>query len=520
MTAPAPLGFRGPLPPSKLNLSQYCLEQSAKHHPQKDALVLATQSDLSPVPAEHWSYASLQQRVCQVAATLVGLSMCNGDRVLLRLGNSVDFVTSFFGAVAAGLVPVPCSAMLTASEVAFLADDAAVSLVIGTDDLPMPETTGIQSISAGELRARCDRHPPMAYADTDAEDPAFLIYTSGTSGQPKGVLHAHRSVWGRRPMYHDWYGGICARDTVLHAGAFNWSYTLGVGLMDPWVNGATAVLYNGPRDVEVWPRLITQFGATLFATVPGLYRQILKYCDLTQQPLPSLRHGLCAGEALREPLLAAWQQCTGTSLYEALGMSECSTYVSTHPGMAVRPGSPGKPQTGRCVASLALEGGTEPLPCGEVGLLAVHRSDPGLMLGYWNRSEEEALVYRGPWFVGGDLACFDADGYVHYHGRRDDLMNAGGYRVSPLEVEACLSQHPLVGEVGVSELTVREDVTVIAAFVVPSNPDEADAGALLEHARQNLAAYKCPREIIFVDTLPRTANGKVQRRQLAQPFGA
>ena len=134
-------------------------------------------------------------------------------------------------------------------------------------------------------------------------------------------------------------------------------------------------------------------------------------------------------------------------------------------------------------------------------------------------AEEEELVYRGEWFIGGDLVHFDADGYMIYHGRNDDVMNAMGYRVSPLEVEHCLSQHPAVAEVAVTELTVREGVSVIAAFVVPRDPDEPDgldAAPLLAHAHAHLAAYKCPREIIFTDSLPRTANGKVRRRDLAR----
>lgn len=145
--------------------------------------------------------------------------------------------------------------------------------------------------------------------------------------------------------------------------------------------------------------------------------------------MSSLRHGLSAGEALSPTLLGVWRQATGTELYEALGMSECSTYVSSSPEVPVRPGSPGKPQAGRGVVALAIDGGEAPLQAGETGLLAVHRSDPGLMLGYWKRPEEEALVYRGEWFVGGDLASFDGDGYMRYHGRNDDLMNAMRYRV-------------------------------------------------------------------------------------------
>jgi acyl-coenzyme A synthetase/AMP-(fatty) acid ligase len=154
------------------------------------------------------------------------------------------------------------------------------------------------------------------------------------------------------------------------------------------------------------------------------------------------------------------------------------------------------------------------LPPGEIGLLAMHRSDPGLMLGYWKRPEEDAQVLRGEWFVGGDLAEMDADGYITYHGRNDDVMNAMGYRVSPLEVESALAAHPAIAEVAVTELAVTPEINVIAAFVVPRDPDEADAAGILAWAATRLAPYKRPREVIFVDSLPRTANGKVTRKAL------
>ncbi len=199
-------------------------------------------------------------------------------------------------------------------------------------------------------------------------------------------------------------------------------------------------------------------------------------------------------------------------------MSECSTFVSNRPGLPVRPGSPGKPQAGRRIAALPVDGATEPMPPGEAGLLAVHRSDPGLMLGYWRRPEEDAVVFRGDWFVSGDLVSFDEDGYAWFHGRADDVMNAGGYRVSPLEVEGALAGHPAVAEVAAAEYEVRDGVRIIGAWVVAKpgvTPDAALAKAILAHGAESLAAYKCPREVFFVAALPRTPNGKVARRLLA-----
>jgi acyl-coenzyme A synthetase/AMP-(fatty) acid ligase len=306
-------------------------------------------------------------------------------------------------------------------------------------------------------------------------------------------------------------------DRILHAGAFNWTYTLGVGLTDPWANGASTILYNGQKDPGVWLGIMARFRATLFAAVPTLYRQILKYDDPSAHDLSAFRHGLTAGEALPPALAEAWRARTGTPLYEALGMSECSTYVSSAPAVPPRPGSPGKPQPGRAVAILDPAGGETPISRGETGLLAVHRTDPGLMLGYWNRPDEEAEVFRGAWFVGGDLAAMDADGYIHFKGRNDDLMNAFGYRVSPMEVEAALADHPDLAEVAVTTTRPRPDVEVVTAFAVPREgtaPDEALRESVLEAARRRLAGYKVPRAVVFVDALPRTPNGKVLRRAL------
>ncbi|MEQ9144845.1 MAG: AMP-binding protein [Parvibaculaceae bacterium] len=513
MTVTDPIkGFTGELPPARFNMARYCLEESAVRTPDKVALIVVTDAGAAPEAAETWTYRELEETARRVAAGLLAAGLVPGDRLMIRLPNTSAYALLFFGALAAGIVPLPASSQLTAEEAAFLFDDSGARAVAIARGLPM-ETGDALRFDEAAVEKLMKHDPLPAYAETAADDPGYLVYTSGTSGRPKGVLHAHRAAWGRRPMYRGWYG-LQADDVVLHAGAFNWTYTLGVGLTDPWANGATTVVYTGPKDIQVWPRLLAAHKATLFAAVPSLYRQVLKYCDLAAVDLSAFRHGLTAGEALSPALLERWRAATGTSLYEALGMSECSTYISTGPDMEIRPGSPGRPQPGRAIAVLPVEQGDTPLPAGETGLLAVHRSDPGLMLGYWNRPDEEALVYRGDWFLGGDLARFDEEGYLWYEGRADDVMNAMGYRVSPLEVEMALASHANVAEVAVCELAVRDDVSVIAAFVVPRDADTADAGEILAHAHEHLAAYKCPRELVFVDHLPRSANGKILRRSL------
>jgi acyl-coenzyme A synthetase/AMP-(fatty) acid ligase len=497
--------------PPRFNLSRYCLERGARATPDKTALIVVRDVDGEP---ERWSYAELDRTVRAVAGGLLKRGLRQGDRILLRLPNNSNYALMFFGAIAAGLVPVPLSSQLTEAEAAFLLADSEAAAVAMSEELAIPidgEKTIVFNPSAIE---ELKRNVPLAgYADTAAEDPAYMIYTSGTTSRPKGVVHAQRVALGREPMRREWQA-IGADDVMLHAGAFNWSYTLGVGLLDPWAVGATAVLYTGPKDVSVWPRLIRLTGATIFAAVPSLYRQILKYCTLTADDLSSLRHGLAAGEALSPALLAEWRPATGKPLYEALGMSECSTFLSCGPDVPVRPGSAGRPQAARRIAVLPIEGGDGPLPAGEIGLLAIHRSDPGLMLGYWNRPDEDKRTTRGEWFVGGDLAAFDADGYLWYHGRADDVMNAGGYRVSPLEVEASLADCPGIAEVAVKEHRVREDVSIIAAYVVARDRAAIDADTVLAHASRKLAAYKRPKQVFFVDSLPRSANGKLLRRQL------
>jgi acyl-coenzyme A synthetase/AMP-(fatty) acid ligase len=498
--------------PARFNAARYCLADNARLQPDKLALVMAGASGRTGL----MTFGEVDRAVRGIAAGLLALAPAPGARVMIRMGNDVDYVLVYFAALAAGLVALPSSPQLTPTEAAFLMENSRATIVVaGADCAVDRDSLGDRILLGAESIAQMKAGVPLVdYADTAADDAATLIYTSGTTSRPKGVLHAHRAVYGRRPMHAHWLG-LTHTDVMLHAGTMNWTYTLGVGITDPWACGATAVLYDGPRDPAIWPALIAEHRATLFAAVPSLYRQILKYADLAAYDLSSLRHGVTAGEALPRELLEAWRQATGKPLYEALGMSEISTYVSSGPTVPVRPGSPGKPQPGRRVAILPREGEPVPLASGETGLLAVHRSEPALMLGYWNRPEEEAEVMRGDWFTGGDLARLDDDGYLWFAGRNNDLMKAMGYRVSPNEVEVVLSAHPSVAEVGVAELPVRADVSVICGFVVLQPDAEPDAAALLAWCADRLAAYKRPREIRFLDALPRTANGKVQRKRLA-----
>ncbi len=499
--------------PLHFNLAQHCVGRSAHASPDKTALIVV--SDVSrPELSEQWTYRELDHTVRCVAAGLLAEGLSEGDRIILRLPNTSDYALLFLGAISAGLVPIPISSQLTEREVLFLLDDSGASAIVQTVEPALPVPAGCKGLDEHAVR-RLKAHPPRSgHADTLAESPAYMIYTSGTTTRPKGVVHAHRVALGREPMRRDWQG-LTRQDVMLHAGAFNWSYTLGVGLIDPWTCGATAVLYNGPKDVEVWPKLIRAVGATLFAAVPSLFRQMLKYCDLRSDDLATLRYGLAAGEALSPAILDAWRAGTGKDIYEAFGMSECSTFISNGSGMPIRPGSPGKPQHGRLVAILSLSRSGALAQPGEVGLLAIHREEQGFMLGYWRRPDEDRDAFIGEWFVSGDLAVLDDDGYAWFQGRADDMMNAGGFRVSPLEIEAVLGECGGVAEIAVAERRVREDVSVIAAYVVRKEGASVSEEDIAAMAEQRLAAYKRPKLVLFVPALPRSANGKLLRRQLA-----
>ncbi|PKN82348.1 MAG: AMP-dependent synthetase [Chloroflexi bacterium HGW-Chloroflexi-9] len=494
-----------------LNLARWCLGDRAEDPARAHAPAFTFVHEDGHT--DTWTAAEAWTRVQRIGRGLLARGLAPGDRVLVRLPHSPDYAFAFLGATVAGLVPIPASPALTDEEAAFLAADSEAAASITTPALRLAGATGAW-VDASALDA-LDGDGPLP--ETHAEDPAFLIYTSGTTDRPKGVLHAHRTVYGRAMMREAWQG-FQPGDVTLHAGTLNWSYTLGVGLMDPWAAGAHAVLAAGVSGADGWPALMERLGVTVFAAVPTVYRQMLKYGQPEAHDLSRLRHVLCAGEPLPPTLRDEWRARAGTEMYESLGMTEVSTYISSGPTIPVRAGSPGRPQPGRRVAILDADSdSTTPLPPGQVGLLAVHRSDPGLMLGYWRRPVEQAEVFRGEWFTGGDLASIDTDGYVWFHGRHDDLIKSFGYRLSPVEIEHALSGAPGVLEVAVVGLAVDTGKTLVTACVVPQPDTALDVAALQEFAAQHLAEYKRPHQYLLQsEPLPRTRNGKVLRRAIIE----
>lgn len=497
--------FGPPRPcPNRFNLADYVLT-SAKADKDKIALTIVGGTDQ---PVRQLTYGEMKTRVLTTAAGLQAKGLQSGERLVLRIGHEIEFPIFFLAAAAIGAVPVPTSPMLSPHEARLIAVETEARFIIAApgaqiEDAPCPQ------LSPEDLQYA----DQAAFADTGADDLAYIIYTSGSSGRPKGVAHAHRAVWARRMMWDGWYG-LTADDVMLHAGAFNWTYTLGAGLMDPWAIGASTLIYNGPRDPGIWPQLTRDHGATIFAAAPGVYRQFLKSGG-DPSGFAGLRHSLAAGETMSPESRTAWDAAVGKPIYEALGMTEVSTFLSSSPDAAHKMGAAGRPQPGRRIALLPVEGGEDPTPLGQPGVIAVSRSDPGLMLGYWRDEVQTEASMRGDWFLTGDIGQMDEDGYIAFLGRNDDMMNALGYRVAPEEVEAALVAHPSIQAAAAVELKVRSDLSLIAAFLeCPGEKPSEDE--LTIHAKGLLADYKVPKLWRFIDELPRNPNGKLQRRKLRE----
>ncbi|KAJ56805.1 benzoate--CoA ligase [Actibacterium mucosum KCTC 23349] len=489
--------------PTPFNMAQYVLGQAGAQ-PDKLALAIVT-----PTGAERWRYGALRDAVLGAATTLTEHGVKPGDRVMLRLGNSVEFPIAFLAAITIGALPVPTSAMLTTAEVTKMAVQVEPALVIAAAGIDLPD--GDTPVMRVEALRDGFTNTPATFELGDPNRPAYLIFTSGTGGTPRGVLHAHRAVWARRMMWTGWYG-LTMADRLLHAGAFNWTYTLGTGLMDPWAIGATALIPGPDVTATQLPLLLKRYDATIFAAAPGVYRQVLK---TPVPPLPRLRHGLSAGEKLPPGVADQWAEATGTKIYEALGMSECSTFVSSSPSRPAPEGSSGYAQPGRVIA--ALDSALKPVAADEAGQLAIRRDDPGLMLRYWNAPEATEEKFQGNWFLTGDMVSIAQDGAVTYQGRNDDLLNAGGFRVSPMDVEAALGTHPNIAVCAAVDIEVKPGATVIALFY---EGVETAEDTLKSFAEPLLAKYKQPRLYRHVATLPKGGNGKLSRKKLREEWTA
>ena len=281
-----------------------------------------------------------------VAQGLLDAGVEPDDRVLMRLGNTVDFPITYLAAIAIGAVPVPTSSVLTETEVSKIITDINPTVIVHDGACALPDT--VHRVLNVEQIEAFKSNPPAQFHRGDPNRLAYIVYTSGTSGHPRAVMHAHRAIWARRMMIRDWYD-LNAEDRLLHAGAFNWTFTLGTGLMDPWSVGATALIPEPNVDLKLLPLLLARHDATLFAAAPGVIRK-LNAALPDQFRIPKLRHVLSAGEKLSPDVRSTWRMKTGVDMYEAFGMSECSTFLSSAPHRPSADHALGWPQRGRRIS--------------------------------------------------------------------------------------------------------------------------------------------------------------------------
>ena len=487
--------------PASFNMAAYVLSQ-AETHKNKVALEIVGTSAQSTTT--RWTFSELSQAVASLAYGFTQSGLNQGDRILFRLGNSAETPIAYLAAIWAGFIPVPTSPLLTLSETSKIIAFLKPSMILHEAPIPCPDTPGRISKEQMNRLMHMGEMPPVP---GDPDRAAYMVFTSGTSGSPRAVEHAHRAIWARRMMHKDWYA-LRPTDRLMHAGAFNWTFTMGTGLMDPWSIGATALIPAPdtlPQDLLC---LAAQKEATIFAAAPGVIRKLCK--SNADVDLPHLRHGLSAGEKLGRDTRDAWRTCTGTDLHEAFGMSECSTFLSGNPALPAEQETLGRPQTGRRVAIVDKTG--TPVEIGTPGIIAVHSSDPGLMRGYFDETGSVHVPMFQDWFLTGDQGTMDQNGNISCLGRADDMMNAGGYRVSPIEVEMAFANFPGIETIAVSDIIVKQDVRVIMAFYTALH--EVAAEELAQYAAQHLASYKCPREFVHVRELPTGPNGKLARKNL------
>ncbi len=485
--------------PAPFNMAAHVLRY-AMEYADKTALEIVSRKGERRI-----TYAELNARTRSIATGFQHMGLKPGDRVLLRLGNRLETPLAYLAAIAVDMIPVPTSAQLSEVETAQIIRALNPALILSEAGVPCPDHPARRDVQILEEMADL---APADFVVGDPERPAYIVFTSGTSGTPRAVVHAHRAIWARQMMITDWYD-LRVSDRLLHAGAFNWTYTMGTGLMDPWSIGATALIPDPAVAIPELADLMEASSATIFAAAPGVYRKMLKPDQ--RVVAQHLRHGLSAGEAMSPAVRDMWTSATGRPVFEAFGMSECSTFIS---GAARKPATPpamGAPQKGRRVAILDDDG--HPVAHNTPGIIAVHRQDPGLMLGYLDAPSETADRFQQDWFLTGDLGAMREDGQITYLGRADDMMNAGGYRVSPVEVEAAFAGLAGLDAVAVTEVEAKADARIIVAFY--TGPNVLDPALLQSHASTTLARYKQPRAYVHVPELPVGPNGKLKRKSLA-----
>jgi benzoate-CoA ligase len=481
--------------------------------------------------AGSYTYAELAKRIDRFAHGITELGLRMEERVLLCLHDSIDFPTAFLGCIKAGVVPIAVNTLLTANDYRYMLQDSRAHALIvsapllaefklGIADAPALDkviVSGAEGGKAGEFLAFNDllagERPVFEPAATTADDPCFWLYSSGSTGAPKGTVHVHSSLIHTAELYARPILGIEEDDVIFSAAKLFFAYGLGNGLTFPFSVGATVVLMNGRPTPTSVSAVLRRHRPTIFCGVPTLYASMLASPELPRRDELRLRRCASAGEALPAELGRRWQEHFGVDILDGLGSTEMlHIFLSNRPD-DVCYGTSGRPVPGYELRLVGDDGG--PVPPGEPGELQV--CGPTSAAAYWNNREKSRHTFAGGWTRSGDKYSIDPEGRYVYAGRNDDMLKVSGIYVSPAEVEAALIAHEAVLEAAVIGKEDEDGLVKPKAFVVlkaGGQPADGMAEELKRHVKARLAPYKYPRWFEFVDELPKTATGKIQRFKL------
>jgi benzoate-CoA ligase family protein len=477
------------------------------------------------------SYAELHDRVCRVAAGLRSIGLAPEQRLALAMTDSPEFVISYLAAMRIGAIPVPVSTMLRPDGVAELLRDSRARFLAVSGDFAAAAVTaaatvpGLAGILAdspvpGPLPAGLAFHALDELAgaaaddkvdDTSSDSPAFWLYTSGTTGEPKAAMHRHGSVQVVCETYAAAVLGIRRDDRCLSAAKAFFAYGLGNSVLFPLSAGAASVLSAPAARPGALAAEVAAHGVTLFFGGPTLFASMLR-AGLPASAMAGVRLAVSAGEALPLSLCERWRGHFGVDIVDGLGMTETlHIFLSNFPGQA-RPGTIGKAVPGYDLKLVDENSGQEVADDVPATLFVRGAS---AATGYWSRYEASRQVFQGEWVRTGDTCARDADGYYRCLGRTSDMIKASGIWVSPVEVEARLLAHPAVSQAVVIAAPDPDGLDKPVAYVIlsPDTPAVTEA-ELIEHCRQALPSFKQPRKIVFTDSYPATATGKVRRGEL------
>jgi len=476
------------------------------------------------------TYGELASLTAAVASYLVDLDVQREQRVLMILDDSPAFPATFLGAMRIGAVPVPVNPMDRVDNYVYYLDDSYARVLVveasllGALEPELDSRLGLHVLvvdgdpgrfaSFDSVARERAGHLPSP-ADTHREDMAFWLYSSGSTGRPKGVVHAHRDIGVTVEQYARNVLRISDDDVCYSTTKLFHAYGLGNGLTFPLSVGASVGLVKGRSVPERIFEAVARYQPTLFFSVPALYAAMVKAAGAGDVDFSSVRACVSAAEALPAAVLARWQALTGVPILDGIGSTEMLHIYCSNTLSDLAPGTSGRPVPGYELR-LVDERGLEVAP-GEPGDLMV-RGDSCAGY-YWHQRDKTRFSMRGDWFHTGDRYIVDADGHYVYQGRSDDMIKVGGLWVSPADVEGCLVKHPAISEAAVIGVYI-DDVSRIKAFVICTSGPPADADGLADELRawckDNLRRYEYPHVIEFVEDLPRTPTGKVQRYKLRE----